>query len=158
MKKFSLLGGGKVTIYSGPIHKVFADDFKLNKNGTIGFTKVQDKKKDVTGYFYVGEAKGGELTSIDEDCVLPNRDAAFKLCTNVVNNNAPALMNALTGNIDPKEASLLYKKVREESEVIYYDKNEVKPFSEQSRKDFNETLRQAEVEREKRKTKNKNKK
>ena len=158
MAKFSLFDGGKVTIYSGPIHRVCADDFKLNKNGTIGFTKVQDKRKDVTGYFYVGEAKGGELTCIDEGYVLPNRNLAFKMCTDIVVKNTPALKDALTGKVDPKEASLLYKNVREESEVLYYEKNEVKPFGEQSKKDFKETLRQAEEERAKRKTKIKNKK
>lgn len=144
--------GKKITIYSGPIHRVCADNFVLNKNGRVGFTKVLGKDK--TGYFYVGDATGGELTSIDEGYVLPNRDEAFKMCTYVVNKNSAVLMSALTGRVtDPKEVSRIYKTVKEESVVLYYDRNEVKQCGEQSKKDFKETLKQAENERAKRKIK-----
>ena len=153
MAKFSLFDGGKVTVYTGPIHRVCADKFVLNKNGKIGFSKTM--KQDKLGYFYLGDAKGGELTSIDEGCVLPNREAAFQKCAEIVINNTPALMSALTGRVDPKEASLIYKNVTEESEVWFYDKNEAKPTATHSKKDFKEILRQAEEERVKRKTKNK---
>ena len=145
MAKFSLFDGGKVTVYSGPIHRVCADKFVLNKNGKIGFTKTM--LKDKPGYFYLGEAKGGELTNIDEGCVLPNREAAFQMCTEIVVKNTPSLMSAVTGRVDPKEASLIYKNVTEESEVWYYDRNEAKPYITYSKKDFKEILRQAEEER-----------
>ena len=151
MAKFSLFDGGKVTIYSGPIHRVCADNFVLNENGKIGFDKIVGK--DTKGYFYVGDAKGGEYTSIDEGCVLPNKTTAIKICTDVVIKNTPALMGALTGRIDPKEASLIYKRVRKESEVLYYEKNEVSQYGSESKKEFKETLRQAEEERAKRKVK-----
>ena len=156
MARFSLFDGGKVTIYSGPIYKVCADTFVLNKNGKIGFNKRIKREK--LGYYYLGEAKGGELTNIDEGCVLPNKDAAIKICTDVVIKNTPALMGALTGRIDPKEASLVFKNVTEESATLFYEKNEVSPCGEQTKKDFKETLRQAEEERAKRKVINKNKK
>ena len=153
MAKFSLFDGGKVTIYSGPIYKVCADTFVLNKNGKIGFAKKIKREK--LGYYYLGDAKGGELTSIDEGRILPNKDDAIKLCTDVVIKNTPALMGALTGRINPKEASLVFKNVTEESAVLLYEKNEISPRGEQSKKVFKETLRQAEEERVKRKTKNK---
>jgi len=151
MAKFSLFDGGKVLVYSGPIHRVCADKFVLNKNGKIGFSKVV--LKDKPGYFYIGDAKGGEFTSIDEGCVLPNREEALVMCTDVVIKNTPALMSALSGNIDPKKASLIFKNVTEESEILFYDRREVKPGTSYSKKDFKEILRQAEEERAKRKIK-----
>ena len=153
MAKFSLFDGGKVTVYTGPIHRVCADKFVLNKNGKIGFSKTM--KKDKPGYFYLGDAKGGELINIDEGCVLPNREEAFAKCTSIVIDNNGKLMKALTGEVDPKEASLIYKNVTEESEVWFYDRNEAKPTATYSKKDFKEILRQAEEERAKRKVKNK---
>lgn len=149
---FDIFGGKNVTIYSGPVHRVCADNFVLNKNGKIGFTKVHGKDK--IGYFYIGDGKGGDFISIEEGCVLPDRNTAFDLCTNEVIKNTAALMGVLNGRItDPKEVSRIKKEIREKTEILYYDKNEVRQHGTQSKKQFKETLRQAEESRNKVKTK-----
>ncbi len=152
MAKFSLFDGGKVTIYKGPVHRVCADNFVLNKNGKIGFSKVH--LQDKSGYFYIGDGKGGEFISIEEGCVLPDRNTAFDFCTNEVIKNTPILMSILTGRVtDPKEVSRIKKEIREKTEILYYDKNEVRQYGSQTKKEFKETLRQSEERRNKQKVK-----
>ena len=151
---FDIFGGKNVTIYKGPVHTVCADNFVLNKNGKIGFSKVH--LSDRVGYFYIGDGKGGDFINIEEGRVLPDRNTAFVLCNNEVIKNSPSLMSILAGRVtDPKEISRIKKEIKEKTEILYYDKNEVKQYSSEPKKQFQKILKQAEERRNELKTKNK---
>ena len=142
-----VFGSKGITIYSGPVFTICADNFVLNKDGKIEFSRVICDTK--TDYFYIGDGKGGDYVNIKEGRVLPDRDTAISMCTQIVIDNTAALRGVLTGRInDPREISRIKKDVTTASMVSFYDKYKLSYFGTETKKQFKKTLEDAEKRRE----------
>ena len=153
MVKFNLLNGLiKVTLYTGPITKVYADNFKLS-NGRIKYDKVtENHKQEAT--FYLDKDAGADYVSVELGGVLPDKKGAEDLCSQVVSANYDDLMRALNGTItDIKERQRIFKSVTKASVLYYYDFHELKKEREVSKKELKNMLDDAENARNNQKNK-----
>ena len=151
MKKRSVLDGiGNIKIYTGPIHKIYADDFTLVRGRPVC------TKKDVIiqrrANFYIGDGAGGSYENIENGCVLPSREEAIKNCDQSVSTNKAKLIGVLSGKIsDPKEAHRILDTVKAESESLYYIPSELKYEQDMPKKKVKEYVKKAEEARNKNK-------
>ena len=136
MKKDELDGIGKIKIYKGVVHKLYADDFSLVRSRPVG-TKKEDKGK--VAYFYINS--NGQDVCIDHGKVLPDRKEAVKQCDAAIQKNAATLINALSGRVkDPKEQHRILDAVKKDTESLYYDKNELKFDQEMPKKKLKQMI------------------
>ena len=112
----------KIQIYKGPIWKVYADNFRLIKK-----TVLYDKKfieLPETGYFYIGDGKGGDYINIKYNCVLPDKNKAINDCASAVKEMEDRIYEILIDDkLEPKERNLRLKEFSEKSRCLYYDRN-----------------------------------
>ena len=151
MKDLGILDGMiKIKIYTGPIYKVYADDFTLVRNRPV-CTKKETKVKKYAN-FYIDEGTTGDYTNIEYGCVLPSREEAIKKCDQSVAEKKATLMSVLSGRItDPKEEHRILVSVSMDSEVLYYNKDELKYESTTTKKKLKELIKKADADRNKNK-------
>ena len=151
MKKRSVLDGiGNIKIYTGPIHKIYADDFTLVRNRPV-FAK-KDVVVQKRANYYIGDGAGGSYENIEQGCVLLSREEAIKKCDQSVASNRDKLMSVLAGRVtDPKEAHRILDMVKAESESLYYIPGELKPEQDMPKKKVKEYVKKAEEARNKNK-------
>ena len=136
MKKDELDGIGKIKIYKGLVHKIYADDFTLVRNRPVG-TKKEAKGK--VAYFY--RNANGKDVCIDYGQILPDRKEAVKNCDAAIQQNTAILINALSGRVkDPKEAHRILDDVKKETESLYYVSDELKFDQEMPKKKLKQMM------------------
>ena len=156
MKGISLLDGLiKVKLYTGPIRKVYADNFSLVRNRPV--YKMNDTKFfKQHANFFIGDGAGGDYENIELGGVLPNEKEARSICDQIVSAKQATLMSVLTGRVsNPKEQHRILDEIQNESVVYYYNKDELKFEREVTKKELKELVKKAETLRERDKNKNK---
>ena len=128
-----------VRIYEGPVHKIYADDFRIMRGRPIY------KKKDVidrkNANFYMVDGKGYDFENIEHACILNTRDEALAWCEEVIKNREQTLRSILNGQIaDPKEAHRILDEIRNDSSCIYYIQSELKYSHTISKKELDKEL------------------
>lgn len=133
------LVGNTVKIYTGPIHKKYADDFELMRGRPVC------KKKDVIvkrhGNFCLSE-DGSDYISLEYGRVLLTYDKAMKQCDDVVKKNSSKIIGALSGRItNPKDQHRILDEVKMESESLYIIPSEIKYSHDISKKDYKQFVK-----------------
>ena len=125
---------GKIQLYTGPIYKVFADDFVLDKHGRPSCVKKHKIEKK-NANFYIGDGKGGEYENLEYGCVLAQRGVAIEMCDDAIKVSKPTIMGAFRKE-DPKEQHRILEQVKIDSECLYYDPTSLKPSEKITKKEL----------------------
>jgi hypothetical protein len=137
------LVGNSVRIYTGPIHKIYADEFELVRGRPLC------KKKDVivkrhASFFVCDDGKNFE--NLDYGIILPTHEEAIRLCDDAIIKSKTTLTNVLAGRItDPKEAHRILESVKESSTSLYYIPSELEFSHNISKKDFKQLVKKRET-------------
>lgn len=130
-----------VEIYVGPIHKVYAEDFKLVKDKAVYRRKDIITKKNA--YFY---KNGLDYINIEHDCVLPTQEEANDYCIRTMRVKQLKLTEVLKGLIDnPKEKRRFLEDVTRDSSCIYAAPSEIKYSHTISNSEFKELIKTRKV-------------
>lgn len=111
-----------VEIYKGPIHKVYADEFKLDDNGKPVYQRKDTIIKSDAEFY----KRAFDFVSIDFNCILANQEEAVDYCNGVMEKRSNNLKNLLNNSkIDAKEEHRLFNKLRQDSSCVYYMADEL---------------------------------
>ncbi len=143
----------KVKLYTGPIRKMYADNFKLVR-GKVDFKPNVSKTYRSEANFYKDAESGPDYKNIELGVILPDFDKALNHCTQVVNENKSIILKVLNGEIgDIAEREKKIAEIKEASTILFYDRQEVKFKREETQKELKSLVKKAEEARN-----NKNKK
>lgn len=138
------LVGNSIRIYTGPIHKVYADDFELDRRGRPLHRKKYAIVKKYAN-FYICDESGDIFESIELGYVLPTHEDALKYCDDTFNKNKTAITNVLNGRVtDPKEAHRILESIKADSACEYYIPSELQYSHDMSKKDFKLLIKKRE--------------
>lgn len=126
-----------VEIYRGPVHKIYADEFRLVK-GNFGYKKIDEiTKRDA--YFY---KSGYDFICLDNNEKLPNKDEAIKYCSNIVDGKKRTIIQMLADpNTTPKNLQRFLNEVMDESSCVYSDSSEIRFERKMPGKEFRELIK-----------------
>ena len=135
--------GNSVRIYTGPIHRIYADDFELVRGRPLCVKKDVIVKKHASFYLY--DANNNIFENMDYGMVIPTHSEAIKHCDDVVLKNKTALTNALSGRVnDPREIRRILESIKNDSESLYYISSELVYSHDISKKDFKQLIKKRE--------------
>jgi len=143
---------GKLQLYTGPIYKVFADDFVLDKHSRPSCKMKSGIAKNIAN-FYMEDSKSGEYKCLEYDCVLAERKEAIGCCEDAFKESKPAIMGAFKIE-DPKERHMALDKIKADTECLFYNPHELRPSEKVTKKELAKRIRL----RDEVNSKNKNKK
>ena len=143
----------KVKLYTGPIHMMYADNFKLVR-GKVVFKPNVSKTYRSAATFYKDAESGPDYKNIELGVILPDFDKALNHCTQVVDENKNIILKVLNDEIgDIAEREKKIAEIKEASTILFYDRQEVKFKREETQKELKSLVKKAEEARN-----NKNKK
>ena len=128
IKKLGVFGAIKKAIaerykiYTGPIYRIYAYDFKLN-DGEVKVIKKDIIREENALFYDVGFG----YSSIKHGSILPSYEEASGFCNRVIEKMEPEIFELLIGDISSsKEEAKIIEKVQSDSSCIYYIPAELK--------------------------------
>lgn len=126
-----------VEIYTGPVHKIYADEFKLVR-GNFGYKKVDDIIKR-EAFFY---KSGYDFICMDTGEKLPTEDEAIKYCGNIIDKKKLTIIQMLSDpNVSPKNLQRFLNEIVNESSCSFANNSEIKYARTMPGKEFKELIK-----------------